>query len=475
MRSRFVLPVACFLLFLFAAVFTGCTEKVKEPSIAGSFYPAEKHALSGMVDGFLSAAENKKVEGRLIALISPHAGYQFSGQVAAYSYRHLKERDIDTVILIGPSHHKAFNGASVYARGLMKTPLGNIRINNKIAASLLNEKADVVFDAGAFEKEHSLEAQLPFLQRTLKSFTIVPILIGSPTRGSFEFLTGKLTEILRKNGKAIIIASTDLSHFHDYDAAVIMDRKVIDAVERMSIDDVERYLTSGEGELCGGYPVLFTMTVARNLGSTNGVLYKYANSGDVTNDRSGVVGYSAMGLYKSPLSQAEKDELLALAKRTIEGYVTNGKAAEPDMKNQRLRANAATFVTINRLGRLRGCIGNPEPLMPLFNSVIRNAVSACSKDLRFAPMTKEEIRDMEIEISILSPFEPVSDINGIEVGRHGLLIVKGRNSGLLLPQVPGHFGWDRNAFLENLCLKAGLPKDSWKDAKLYSFTAEIIK
>ncbi|TAL23537.1 MAG: AmmeMemoRadiSam system protein B [Nitrospirae bacterium] len=473
MRLRFVALATCCLLF--ATVFNGCTEKVKEPSVAGSFYPADENTLSGMVDGFLSAAENKKAEGRLIALISPHAGYQFSGQVAAYSYRHLKEREIDTVILIGPSHHKAFNGASVYAKGIMKTPLGNIRINNKIAAALLNEKADVVFDAGAFEKEHSLEVQLPFLQRTLRNFTIVPILIGSPTKASFEFLTGKLTEILRKNEKAIIIASTDLSHFHDYDTAVIMDRKVVDAVERMSLDDVERYLISGEGEMCGGYPVLFTMMVARNLGSTNGVLYKYANSGDVITDRSSVVGYSAMGLYKSSLSQAEKDELLALARRTVEGYVTNGKAAEPDMKNPRLKANASTFVTINRLGQLRGCIGNPEPLMPLFISVIRNAVSACSKDFRFTPMTRAELRDMEIEISILSPFEPLSDVSSIEIGRHGLLIVKGQYSGLLLPQVPGHFGWDRTAFLENLCMKAGLPKDSWKDAKLYSFTAEIIK
>ncbi|MFA4828474.1 MAG: AmmeMemoRadiSam system protein B [Thermodesulfovibrionales bacterium] len=468
----YLLTTVYCLLF---TVFLGCKEDIKEPSVAGAFYPADGKTLKEMVNGFITGAEKQPVDGKLIALISPHAGYQFSGQVAAYAYKHLAGRDIKTIILIGPSHYASFTGISVYTKGSMKTPLGNIKINERIARSLINEKANVSFNPRAFEKEHSLEVQLPFLQQVLKDFKLVPILVGSPTRESFEFLRDKLAEILRKDEKTIIIASTDLSHYHDYNTALLKDKKITAAIERMSLEDVERYLMTGEGEMCGGYPVLFAMAVAKGLGATNGLLFKYANSGDVTGDKSRVVGYAAIGLYKSLLTKEEKEQLLSLAKDTIINYVTNGKTPEVEIKNPKLAANGATFVTIKRNNNLRGCIGNLQPVMPLYRSVIMNAVSASSKDPRFPQMTREELKDMEVEISILSPFEPLKGISRIEIGKHGLFLVKGQNSGLLLPQVPTEFGWDTKTFLEQLSLKAGLPKDAWKDAELFSFTAEIIK
>ncbi|MGD0884160.1 MAG: AmmeMemoRadiSam system protein B [Thermodesulfovibrionales bacterium] len=470
-RNLLLLIAFCLsVLFIF-----GCSERVKEPAVAGSFYPSDEKSLRETVNSFLATAERRPVDGKLIALIAPHAGYQFSGQIAAYAYKHLAEREINTVILIGPSHHVAFNGASVYTEGSMKTPLGNVKIDTTIAQSLINEKANVSFNPDTFEKEHSIEVQLPFLQQMLKNFKIVPILIGSPTKESFEYLTGRLIEILRKDEKTIIIASTDLSHYHDYDTATTMDKKMIDAVQRMSLEDVERYLMSGEGEMCGGYPVIFTMAVARGVGATNGLVYKYANSGDVTGDRSRVVGYSAIGLYKSGLSKTERDELISLAKNAIVNYVINGKLLEIDVRDERLRANGATFVTINRGGNLRGCIGNIQPVMPLYRSVIMNAIAACSKDPRFPPMNKEELKDMDIEVSVLSPLEPLTDIKSVEIGKHGLYLVKGQNSGLLLPQVAANYKWDVNTFLEQVSFKAGLPKDAWKSANLYSFSAEIIR
>jgi len=484
MRLR-LFTVYCSLFTVFSlqfAVCAGCKENVKEPSAAGTFYPSDEKTLKEMVDGFLVRAEGQPVEGKLIALISPHAGYQFSGQVAAYAYKHLAGRDIKTIILIGPSHYASFTGVSVYTKGSMKTPLGNIKINERIAGSLINEKANVSFYPDAFAKEHSLEVQLPFLQQVLKNFKIVPIVVGSPTRESFEFLKEKLTELLRKDEKTIIIASTDLSHYHDYNTALLKDKKITDAIERMSLEDVERYLMTGEGEMCGGYPVLFAMAVAKGLGATNGLLFKYANSGDVTGDKSRVadstlrvVGYAAIGLYKSALTKEEKGQLLSLAKNTIVNYVSHGKTPDVEIKDPKLAANGATFVTIKRNNNLRGCIGNLQPVMPLYRSVIMNAVSASSRDPRFSPMTREELKDMEVEISILSPFEPLRDIKQIEIGKHGLFLVKGQNSGLLLPQVPTEFGWDTKTFLEQLSLKAGLSKDAWKDAELFSFTAEIIK
>ncbi len=469
-------------LFLFLCLFislpfvSNCSDLVKEPAVAGSFYPADKETLMKTVDGFLAGAENKPVDGRLVALIAPHAGYPYSGSIAGYTYKQLKNRDIETVILIGPSHHAAFNGVSVYEKGKIKTPLGMIKIDHKITRALINKEADVTFYPEAFEKEHSLEVQLPFIQRVFKQVKIVPVLIGAPTRKSFDFLTDKITEIMRENEKVIIIASTDLSHFHDYDTAVKMDMKTIDAVERMSVNDVQKYLMTGEGEMCGGYPVLYTMAIARNLGATNGVLYKYANSGDVTGDRTRVVGYAAMGLYNSPLSASEKTELLGFAKETITSYVKNGKIPEININNKRLKANGATFVTIKTdKGMLRGCMGNIQPDMPLYESVISNAVNACSRDPRFHPVKEEELDDVEFEVTVLSPFEPINDTNKIEIGRHGLYIVKDNHSGILLPQVPVEFGWDRETFLKQVSKKAGLPEDAWKDAKLFRFTAEIIK
>ena len=451
----------------------GCAENVKEPSVAGTFYPADKKELRETVEGFLAKAKKGQRNGKLIALVSPHAGYRFSGQVAAYGYKEIKDSGIKKVILIGPSHHSAFKGASVYTKGSFRTPLGDVKIDETLAAGLLDEKADIRFYPEAYEKEHSIEVQLPFLQTVLKDFTIVPILIGSPTKQTFEHLISGLTDMLDE--KTLIIASSDLSHYHDYTRAKEMDGRIISAIERLSVMDVAQLLQNGEAELCGSFPVVIAMEAAKRYGATVGTVFNSANSGDVTGEKDKVVGYASLGLFKSLYTEEEKRELLSLARNSITEYVKNGKAQEVEMKNWKLRADGAVFVTIKEKGSLRGCIGHVQAIMPLYQSVIKNAIAACSVDPRFPPMNKEELKDMEIEVSVLSPLIPVKDVKDIRVGKHGLLIRKGQQSGLLLPQVPTEFGWDRETFLEQLCAKAGLPKGSWKNAELYSFTADIIK
>ncbi|OGW41487.1 MAG: hypothetical protein A2Y97_08635 [Nitrospirae bacterium RBG_13_39_12] len=468
MNKRVSILLISALIFLFACKVAG-----KEPSVAGSFYPADENVLKEFVKGLFAKVENRTQSGRLIALVSPHAGYVFSGQVAAYGYKNLEDSGINKVVLIGPSHQVAFKGASVYTKGGFRTPLGTVKINEKNAEDLLNEAADVRFYPEAYEKEHSLEVQLPFLQTVLKDFTIVPILIGSPTRQTFEHLIKKLPEIMDE--KTLLVASTDLSHYHDYDKAKQMDSKVISAIERLSFMDTERLLRSGDAELCGGFPVLITIEVSRRVGANTGVLFKYANSGDVTNEKDRVVGYASIGFYSSPFSAEEKQELLDLSKNAITGYVMNGRVPEVEMKNPKLKAEGAVFVTIKTNGNLRGCIGHIQPVMPLYQSVIRNAVAACSSDPRFAPMKKEELKDIDVEVSVLSPLIPLKNVKNIQIGKHGLFIVKGSHTGLLLPQVATEFGWDRDTFLKQVCAKAGLPGDAWKDAELYTFTAEIIK
>jgi len=468
MTKRSFVHIILVIIFLFS-----CNGTVKEPSVAGTFYPADKDKLNGLIANFLNKAEKRPQQGRLIALISPHAGYMYSGQVAAYGYKEIEGKGIKNVILIGPSHRTGFKGASVYAKGSFKTPIGTVKINEKIAKALLNEDADVRFYPEAYNNEHSLEVQLPFLQTVLKDFTIVPILIGSPTKKTFEHLVFKLPEIL--DDKTLIVTSTDLSHFHDYSTAKEMDKNVIEAIEKLSAVETERLLRTGKGELCGGYPVLMTLEVAKRVGANMGVLYNYANSGDVTGDKDRVVGYASMGLYHSQLTEEEKKELLHLARNAIAEHITKGNVIEKEVTNPKLKAEGAVFVTINKKGHLRGCIGHVQPIMPLYLSVIKNAVAACSSDPRFPPMKEEELKDIDVEISILSPLKPLKDVETIQVGKHGLFIVKGMRSGLLLPQVATELGWDRETFLRQICSKAGLQKDAWKSADLYTFTAEIIK
>ena len=474
--ARYGAPALLILLVLAgAASLSASREQAREPAVAGAFYPADPGELQKAVSAYLEAAEARPAAGRLIALIAPHAGYVYSGAVAAHAYRHIGERSVDTVILIGASHTASYPGAAVYAGGSWRTPLGTVKINEKVARSLVNDKAGVTFLREAFSREHSLEVQLPFLQRTLKGFTIVPVLLGASTPASFAHLAEGLTKVLRENDRAIIIASTDLSHYHDAASASSKDRKVIDAVTRMSIEDLRGLLASGEGEACGGDAVLLTMLVGRNLGATNGVLFRYANSGDVSGDRSRVVGYAAMGLYRTPLSESQRQELLSLAKRTVLSYVRTKKEPGVEAQDARLQANGATFVTINRNHQLRGCIGNIQPIMPLYRSVVRNAVAASSQDPRFPPMTPEELLDMEIEVTILSPLEPVNSVKDLRIGTHGIYLARDGRSSVFLPQVPVEQGWDLPTTLDQLCYKAGLPPGAWKGAQLYRFTADIVR
>ncbi len=471
---RRLLSITIALLIPISLSLASCDGPVKEPSVAGTFYPSDPKELRSSVDEFLGEAEAFQKNGRLVALISPHAGYGYSGQVAAYGYRNL--RDKKTIILIGPSHYAAFKGASVYTEGSFRTPLGAVKIDRKLAQSLINEKADVMFSPEAYEKEHSLEVQLPFLQSSLKNFRIVPILIGYATKESFDHLSTRLAEVLEKDESAVIIASTDLSHYHDFETAVDKDEMTIGALKRLSQAECQRLLMSGKGEMCGSIPVLLALDVARKVGANEGVLFNYANSGHVTGNLSNVVGYASVGIYRTPLAEEDRKELFNLARRIIWEKVETGNVSYKDSDNPRLQTDAAVFVTITHNGQLRGCIGQTSPIMPLYMAVQYSAVQACSLDPRFPPVSGPELDGLGIEISILSPFEPVENPwRDVVVGRDGLIIKKGMNAGLLLPQVPSQQGWDKQTYLAELCLKAGLPRDAWKEgATIYRFTADVF-
>jgi AmmeMemoRadiSam system protein B len=283
---------------------------VREPAVAGQFYPAEKEELIKMIDGFLYNANPPKVEGKLLGLISPHAGYFYSGQVAAYSYKLLKDAQYDVVIIMGASHNMAFNYGSIYYNksdeNYFLTPLGEVKINKTVSEELLKNGNIFMADARPHGLEHSLEVQIPFLQRVLKpGFEIVPVLFGTH---SFEVLesAAKSIALAIKDKNVLIIASTDLSHYHGYKEANEMDKIAIEAVKTLNPAELIKQVIDQKSELCGLSGVLVEMMITKNMGANNVQVLNMANSADVPagdknvvkNISLRVVGYSAIAITK---------------------------------------------------------------------------------------------------------------------------------------------------------------------------------
>jgi AmmeMemoRadiSam system protein B/AmmeMemoRadiSam system protein A len=469
--------VAVIISTYFLAASACCAFQVKEPAVAGSFYPAEAAILKINVDRLLSSVHPAPGELLPLAFVVPHAGHIYSGAVAAEVYARLKGQPVSTVILIGPSHRVPLTGAAIYPGDGMRTPLGNVAINIRAARALVSDADHVRMDAAPFAQEHSLEVQLPFIQRALgKNTTIVPILVGSPDQMSFKALSKGISQFLDSDPKAVLIISTDLSHFHDLKTAQTMDNRVIDAMERLSHKDLERLLTSRHAEMCGGWPAVYGLAAARSAGATHAVRYRNATSGDVTGDFKSVVGYVSMGIVRGDLTAEQRKQLLELARTTVIHQVKGEKLPDAATDVPLLKADRATFVTINEAGgRLRGCIGSIEPQSSLRASVISNAASAATRDTRFSPVRPDELTGLQYEVTILSPLVQLTSVKDIVIGRHGLYLEKDGRSSVFLPQVPVEQGWDRAVYLAQLSLKAGLGPDGWKDARLSSFTAEVIK
>ena len=431
---------------------------------------------------FLAAAPKAEADGRLVALVAPHAGYAFSGGVAGVSFKQVQGERYDTVILIGPSHQFGFSGASVYTGDVFMTPLGGVMVDKAMADSFLDQKAQVVFEPRAHLLEHSLEVEVPFLQRALGKFKLVPIVVGDPTPASMRSLSDSIVKALSSGHKRVLlVVSTDWSHYHDYDTAVRMDKEGIGTVSKLSSFELLGRARRGEVELCGIFPMMLALDTANKAGADTVRLFEYKNSGDVTGDRRSVVGYAAMGIYISGrpasfvLGDKEKAELIRIAKETVDGFVRTGKAPPALDDDPALPVSRGAFVTLKEDGELRGCIGSFFADGPLSVTVRSMAVEAASRDSRFHPVRKDELDKIKVEISVLSSLTRPTSVNDIEVGRHGLYIVKGGSSGVLLPQVPVENGWDRKTFLEETCRKAGLPPDAWKEgADIYVFTAEVF-
>lgn len=468
-------------------------KEIREPALAGSWYPGDPEILSRDVKRYLENAKEEKVDGEIVALVSPHAGYMYSGQVAAYAYKLIEGKSFDTVVVVGPSHRFPFKGASLWDRGGFRTPLGVVPVDDELSKKLMEKRKEIRFIPEAHNQENSLELQIPFLQTVLKSFKLVPIAMEPDwSWETCQYLASAIAETVRGK-KVLLVASTDLSHYYTYNIAIELDRIFLNHIERFDIEGLNRDLKSNRTEACGGGPVVTIMLAAKTLGANQSKVLKYLNSGDVTGDRSRVVGYAAGVFYKTVggkekmkeekkvgvdlgLNEEEKKTLHHIAKTVIENKARGKAVPEFKIESHILKENRGAFVTIQKKRQLRGCIGYIEGHGPLHKTIEEMAEAAAFRDPRFSPVKEKELPELDIEISVLTPLKRIKDVNEIQVGKHGIYIVRGMWAGLLLPQVATEYGWDRLTFLEHTCQKAGLPPNAWKekDIEIYIFSADIF-
>ncbi len=476
--------------------------ELRQPAVAGKFYPDSPTMLKSAIDKFMQDAL-PAVAKDPVAVIVPHAGYVFSGQICADGFNQVRGRHYDTVVILGTNHTSpSFHKVGLYpGRGFI-TPLGTAAIDSSVVDALLAECPDCTLNASVHAREHSIEVVVPFVQVLFPGAKIVPAVVGAPDVGICGRFGQALAKVL-KGRKALIVASSDLSHYPPAVSASMVDRQTLQAilpldpasfhaVAHTSSDHTIRGLST---RACGEAPIMAAMAAAKALGATSGVLVSYANSGDtVLGERAQVVGYGAVALAsgttgaagaKPPAPQrsgrsatlkpSDRKALLAMARETIDRFLTTKTAPLARNPSPDLEQTRGMFVTLTKHGQLRGCIGEIVAEKPLYQLVGTVALKSALEDPRFPQLRREELTDIEIEISVLTPAAPVAGADDIVVGRDGVILKKHGRSAVFLPQVATEQGWGRNEMLDQLCMKAGLPAGSWKSgAQFLTFQAEVF-
>lgn len=472
---------------------------IREPAVAGKFYSDNQQQLKSAINYFLEDAVSPKTS-KPLAIISPHAGYIYSGQIAADAFNQARPHNYDLVIILGTNHTTAgFNKVSVFAGNGYRTPLGVAEIDKELVEKLINSDPDFVFNPRVHQSEHSVEVEVPFVQALFPGTRILTAVIGQPDVKLCEKFGNKIAE-LAANRNFLIVASTDLSHYPSYQDARQADHKTLKAITSMDINNIRNVINETSKSrtsnlstcACGEGPVFAAIAAARRLGANCGTLISYANSGDIpVSDRKRVVGYGAVVFSNeeecppgstvpekisnnSELNDNHKKSLLQLARRSIRQFLETETIPLARSQDPVLLRKQGAFVTIKKSGHLRGCIGHMAEDMPLCETVRSMALSAAFADHRFSPLKIEEYEQIEIEISVLTPARPIESAEQIELGNDGVILNKNGKRAVYLPQVAVEQGWDTAEMLQHLSQKAGLPPDAWKSAQLSVFQAIVF-
>jgi AmmeMemoRadiSam system protein B/AmmeMemoRadiSam system protein A len=474
--------------------------EAREPILAGSWYTDNPDGLRRTVLRYIDLGE--PTDDPILALIVPHAGYTYSGSTAGKGFATVRGRSFDRVILIGPSHRYRFDGAALPPHDAWKTPLGEVPIDRR-AVRQLEKRRWIKIIPDAHSHEHSLEIELPFLQVALEpGFGLVPMAIGSVDEDLCREIADGIREILTE--RTLIVVSSDFTHygpnygyvpFHEDIPQQIheLDHGAISAIESLSPNRFQEYRSRTGATICGAGPIRVLLTLladqkirTRRLG--------YARSGEMMGDFTNSVSYVAMAFSPAAedagggqtarpprmLDEREKSYVLKLARETLRAELTGGPppplADKAEFGNDSpLFEVRGVFVTLEKGGRLRGCMGNSIGEKPLVEGVAVQSIISAREDPRFPQVTASELDAIEMEISVLTPLMEVGGYQEIEVGRHGVLIEKQGRRAVFLPQVAPEQGWDRDTMLRHLCQKAGLGPDEWrKGMTFYVFEAQVF-
>jgi len=483
------------ILSLFSGVHRKDAAVNRKAYAAGKFYAGSPEVLNSDLKALFEQAMDREYD-HARAIIVPHAGYPYSGTVAATGYNQLDPDGIyDHIFVIASSHTAYFKGASIYNKGNYETPLGEVEVDLALANKLI-EKCDLFsFEANAHITEHSLEVQLPFLQTHLnKPFKIIPMVIGTQDKAACKEIAEGLQPYF--NEKNLFVISTDFSHYPDYEDANEVDQKTADAVTSNSKTEFLRVLKENEAAgisnlataMCGWSSVLTLLNLTEGDADYQYHQLQYRNSGDIDKypDKSRVVGYYSIAVTAGEgskpeddftLTEKDKADLLGIARLSMEEVISNGK--EPKIQaegfSDNLHQPCGAFVTLMKEGKLRGCIGTFDPQDSLYLIVQQMAVGSSTRDPRFPKVKEDEFEDIELEISVLTPMKKINSIEEIELGKHGIYIKKGSSSGTFLPQVAAETGWGIEDFIGHCSRdKARLGWDGWKDAEIFIYEALVF-
>ena len=482
-------------------------KKIRSSSLAGSWYERNPEVLSSQIDTFLENVPKDAVKQDIIGIIAPHAGYAYSAQTAAYAYKCLKDSDINRVIVLASSHYSVFNGIAITDATHFETPLGIIEVDIDTVNAL---SKNPVFEQNenAHGKEHSLEIQLPLIQKILKNFKIIPLIVGNLDENDNKTAARLISKYL--DDKTVIVASSDFTHFgarFDYipfDNNIKENLKILDmgAIDKIKAHDTEKfleYIYKTGATICGYRPIALLLEILPK--DSGAELLKYTTSGELTGDYHNSVSYASIvftgkfenkkedeimenktpeeqGNEEEYLSKDEQEFLLKLSREILNTFVETKKI--PDFHtneelNPKLKGKAGVFGTLTKFGQLRGCIGYIQPIEALYKAVIKNTINAAVHDTRFVPVNKDELSDIDIEISVLTPPKKVSGYEDIIIGKHGMILEKFGRSAVFLPQVAIEQEWDLATTLTHLSYKAGLPGDAWREGTTFLvFTAQVF-
>ena len=482
---------------------SGSTDRV--PFAAGKYYPADAETLKKDLSAMFSSCTGRADLGNVRAIISPHAGYVFSGTTSASAFAAIPAGTVfKNIFLIGSSHVMAFDGASVFSSGDFVTPLGKMKVNREIAETLKMSSKVFDFPETAHGSEHSLEVQVPFIQTY---FTVqpelIPIIIGTNNLKTIK----QIAEALRPyfTPENLFIISSDFSHYPSYDDARLVDSLTAESIISKDPDKFLKTLGANESKninglvtsMCGwtsGLALLYLVAGSPDLEFRK---VSYCNSGDSRyGGKDEVVGYNAIVLtdkkirstdsskgvqkdeYSVSFTEEEKDQLFKIARTSILKMLEENRQAviDPSAIPENLKKKMGAFVTLKIEGKLRGCIGMFISEKPLYEVVNEMAVASAFSDNRFDPLSKEEYPKVEIEISVLGPLKKITDISQIVPGKHGIYIKKDSRSGTMLPQVLTENHWTVEQFLGYTSReKAGLGWDGWKTADLFIYEAVVLE